>query len=238
MLLHLAGPHVPEIFSKLVNTGKANNYISSIEWTFSSQSQLSFCASEISPTPTKGRWDCFAVCNWIKKRRKILQFWLWQPDKRPCRVQRLVRLPVCKPQVIWRKARANACLHVRTPRTVWRGRASHISVSKQGTEDPNRVHEKPGRPNGKQKSKGNKQEKHCNSCGSSEHLGGDPKCLAGGQTCRKCIGKDHFATVCKTKPKNLGVQWVQEELLANRDQVHLLLSESVMRSTLSCLCVG
>ena len=81
---------------------------------------------------------------------------------------------------------------------------SYLSVSKQGPEDVNRVYKKPGIPNGQQKSKGNKQEKHCNSCGSSEHLGGDPKCLAGGQTCRKCIGKDHFATVCKTKPKNLG----------------------------------
>ena len=30
---------------------------------------------------------------------------------------------------------------------------------------------------GKQKSKGNKQEKHCNSCGFSGHLGGDPECL-------------------------------------------------------------
>ena len=31
-------------------------------------------------------------------------------------------------------------------------------MSKQGPEDVNRVYKKPGRPNGKQKSKGNKQE--------------------------------------------------------------------------------
>ena len=134
LLIHLTGPDVQEIFSKLMNTGKANNYVCSchsIEWIFSSTCQLTFCSSEITPTPTKGRWDCFAVCNWIKKRRKILQFWLWQPDKRPCPVQRLVRLPVCKPQVIWRKARANPCLHVRTPRTVWRGRASCYCLQNQ-----------------------------------------------------------------------------------------------------------
>ena len=60
---------------------------------------------------------------------------------------------------------------------------SYLSESKQGPED---VNKKPGRPNGKQKSKGNKQEKHCYSCGSSGHLGGDPNCPARGQTCRKC----------------------------------------------------
>ena len=132
-------------------------------------------------------------------------------------------------------------MHVRTPRTVREGRASDLSVGKQDTEDPSRVHKNPGRPNGKQKSKGSKQEKHCNSCGSSGHLGGDPKYLARGQTCRKCIGKDHFASVCKTKPKNLGVKQVQEELHVNVDQVDLLLSESVIKSTqicLSCLWVG
>ena len=63
---------------------------------------------------------------------------------------------------------------------------SYLSVSKQGPEDVNRVYKKPGRPNGQQKSKGNKQEKHCNSCGSSGHLGGDPTCPARDQTCRKC----------------------------------------------------
>ena len=83
---------------------------------------------------------------------------------------------------------------------------SYLSVSKQGTEDPNRIYENPGRPNGQQKSKGNKQDKHCNSCGSSGHLGGDPKCPARGQACRKCIGKDHV-TIVSAKPnhKNLGL---------------------------------
>ena len=60
---------------------------------------------------------------------------------------------------------------------------SYLSVSKQGTENPNRIYENPGRPNGQQKRKGNKQEKHCYSCGSSGHLGGDPNCPARGQTC-------------------------------------------------------
>ena len=118
---------------------------------------------------------------------------------------------------------------------------SYLCVSKQGPEDVNRVYKKPGRPNGKQKSKGNKQEKHCYSCGSSGHLGGDPNCPARGQTCRKCVGKVHFSSVCKTKLKKLGVKQVQEESHANVDQVDLLLSESVMKYTqicLSCLWVG
>ena len=59
--------------------------------------------------------------------------------------------------------------------------------------------------------------------------------LTRGQTCRNCIGKDHFASVCKTKPKNLGAKQVQEELHVNVDQVDLLLSESVMKSTQICL---
>ena len=112
---------------------------------------------------------------------------------------------------------------------------SYLSVSKQGTENPNRIYENPGRPNGQQKRKGNKQEKHCYSCGSSGHLGGHPDCPARDQTCRKCIGKDHFISVCKTRPKKLGVNQVQEESYANRDQVDLLLSESVMRYTQICL---
>ena len=115
---------------------------------------------------------------------------------------------------------------------------SYLSESKQGPED---VNKKPGRPNGKQKSKGNKQEKHCYSCGSSGHLGGDPNCPARGQTCRKCVGKVHFSSVCKTKLKKIGVKQVQEESHANVDQVDLLLSESVMKYTqicLSCLWVG
>ena len=131
MLLHLTGPHVQDIFSKLVNTGKANNHISAAvtalgKWIFSSQSQLTFCPSEIWPTPTKARWDIFGVCIELKKKRKIWQFWcrLQQSDKRPCPVQMWVRL--CKPQIIWRKVRANPHLDVRTPRTVWKGRAPDI----------------------------------------------------------------------------------------------------------------
>ena len=93
MLFHLTGPHVLDIFSKLVNPGKANNHVCScysIKWIFSSQSQLIFCPSEIWPTSTKARWDIFGVCIElkIKKKRKILQFWcrLQQSDKRPCPV--------------------------------------------------------------------------------------------------------------------------------------------------------
>ena len=37
--------------------------------------------------------------------------------------------------------------------------------------------------------------------------------------CRKCKGKDNFASVCKTKSKNRGVNQVQEELEGNGEQV-------------------
>ena len=84
----------------------------------------------------------------------------------------------------------------------------------------------------------NKQEKHWYSCGSSGHLGGDLKCPARGQTCKKCKWQDHFASICKTKPQKLGVNQLQEESYANRDQVDLLLSESVMRYTQICLKVS
>ena len=94
---------------------------------------------------------------------------------------------------------------------------SHLSVREPSKEDANRVYETPERPGGKQKRKKNGIQ--CYRCGSSGHLGRDPKCPAKGQTCRKCKGKDHFASVCKTKSKNRGVNQVQEELEANGEQV-------------------
>ena len=39
------------------------------------------------------------------------------------------------------------------------------------------------------------------------------------RTCRKCKGKDHFASVCKSRPKKRGVNQVQEDLEANAEQV-------------------
>ena len=89
----------------------------------------------------------------------------------------------------------------------------HLSLKEPSKEDANRVCETPERPDGKQKRK--KNGIRCYRCGSSGHLGRDPKCSAKGQTYRKCKGKDHFASVCKTKSKNRGVNQVQEELKAN-----------------------
>ena len=93
---------------------------------------------------------------------------------------------------------------------------SHLSVSEPSKEDANRVYEKSERPDGKQNRK--KKGVHCYRCGSSRHMGRDPKCPPRGQTCRKCKGKDHFASVCKTKPKKPGVNRVQEELEANNGE--------------------
>ena len=81
---------------------------------------------------------------------------------------------------------------------------SHLSVSEPSKEDANRVYERPEGPNGNQNRKKNGIQ--CYRCGSSRHLGRDPKCPARGQTCRKC----------KKKP---GVNHVQEELKADGDQV-------------------
>ena len=41
----------------------------------------------------------------------------------------------------------------------------------------------------------------CYACGYVGHTVKDPMCPARGQTCRKCSGKDHFATVCKSKSR-------------------------------------
>lgn len=43
--------------------------------------------------------------------------------------------------------------------------------------------------------------KLCYRCGHSDHFAKDPSCSAKGQTCRKCIGKYHFAKMCKFKSK-------------------------------------
>ena len=94
---------------------------------------------------------------------------------------------------------------------------SHLSVSGPSKEDANRVYETPERPDGKQNRKNNRIQ--CYRCGSSGHLGRDPKFPDRGQTCKKCKGKDHFASVCKTKPKKRGVNQEQEELEANAEQV-------------------
>ena len=39
----------------------------------------------------------------------------------------------------------------------------------------------------------------CYRCGKYGHMSKDPECPARGKTCSKCQGKDHFATVCRTK---------------------------------------
>ena len=89
---------------------------------------------------------------------------------------------------------------------------SQHSMSEPSKVDANRVYEKAGKPKSKQRSKGNKgREIHCYRCGSTGHLGGDSKCPASGQTCRKCKGKDHFASVCKTKTKKPEVNQIQQE---------------------------
>ena len=94
---------------------------------------------------------------------------------------------------------------------------SYPSVREPRKEDANRVYEKPERPAGKQNRKKNGIQ--CCRCGSNGHLSRDPKCPARGQTCRRYKGKDHFANVCKTKPKKPGMNQVQEELKASGEQV-------------------
>ena len=126
MLFHLTGPHVQDIFSKLVNPGKANNHVCScysIKWIFSSQSQLIFCPSEIWLTPTKARWDIFAVCIEFKKKKG-----------KYCNC-------VCNPYVTlaWMLELPERVEH----------QISYLSMSKQGPEVANRVYKKPGRPNSK-----------------------------------------------------------------------------------------
>lgn len=51
----------------------------------------------------------------------------------------------------------------------------------------------------------------CYRLGLRGHLFWDTKGPAKGQTCRKCKGKDHWASVCRTKQKKTEVTQVQEE---------------------------
>lgn len=58
------------------------------------------------------------------------------------------------------------------------------------------------RSQGRKKSRGAFKPKSDKACYWSEsigHSGRDPRCPARGQTCHKCIGRDHFAKVCKTR---------------------------------------
>ncbi|KAJ8363309.1 hypothetical protein SKAU_G00121400 [Synaphobranchus kaupii] len=90
-------------------------------------------------------------------------------------------------------------------------------TTKAETETVHHVAQKGGRnakySKGKPTGKSDQNERKCYRCGHTDHLGRDPKCPARGQTCHKCSGKDHFSTVCCTKPKGAkhGVSNVEEQ---------------------------
>jgi len=115
---------------------------------------------------------------------------------------------------------------------------SHLNVSEPSKEERTALTKNPRNliVNKTKRKKGI----HCHCCGSSGHLGRDPKCPARGQTCGKCKGKDQFASICKTKPKKPGVNRVQEDLEANGEQVDYAFTNEVHsnHSNLLMLSVG
>ena len=222
-LLHLAGPDVQEVFSTLADTGEATDYaaaVTALNGYFLPKVNAAFARQKFHRLQQKDGETVLQFVTRLRKEGKDCNFGADFDNQ-----LRDAVLCKCRSDYVRRKL-----LEEREELTLTRTleiaeqcesvdhQMSHLSVSEPSKEDANRVYEKSERPSGKQKRK--KGGIQCYRCGSSGHLGNDPKCPAKGQTCRKCKGKDHFASVCKTKPKNRGgANQVQEELGACGEQV-------------------
>ena len=222
MLLHLAGPDVQEIFSTLPDIGEATDYaatVTALNGYFLPKVNAAFARQKFHRLQQKEGETVLQFVTRLRKEGKDCTFGADFDNQ-----IRDAVLCKCRSDYVRRKL-----LEERAELTLARTleiaeqcesvdrQMSHLSVSGPSKEDANRVYETPERPHGKQNRKKNRIQ--CYRCGSSGHLGRDPKCPASGQTCRKCKGKDHFASVCKTKPKKRGVNQVQTELAANAEQV-------------------
>ena len=81
------------------------------------------------------------------------------------------------------------------------GESSAGSVNQVGGKgDRKPQHRQSASPKGTSNKKMGKNNA-CYRCGNTGHFGRDPTCPAKGKICNKCGGKDHFSTVCKTKPQ-------------------------------------
>jgi len=225
MLLHLAGPDVQEIFSTLADTGEPTDYaaaVTALNGYFLPKVNSAFARQKFHRLQQKEGETVLQFVTRLRKEGKDCNFGADFDNQ-----IRDAVLCKCRSDYVRRKL-----LEEREELTLARTlelaeqcesvehQMSQLKVSEPSKEGANRVYEKPGRPKGKSRSKGNKsRESQCYRCGLSGHLGGDPKCPARGQTCRKCKGKDHFASVCKTKPKKPGVNQIQEEQQANGEQI-------------------
>ena len=225
MLLHFAGPDVQEIFSTLADTGEATDYaaaVTALNGYFLPKVNSAFARQKFHRLQQKEGETVLQFVTRLRKEGKDCNFGADFDNQ-----LRDAVLCKCRSDYVRRKL-----LEEREELTLARTLAlaeqcesvehqmSQLSMSEPSKVDANRVYEKAGRPKSKQRSKGNKgREIHCYRCGSTGHLGGDSKCPARGQTCRKCKGKDHFASVCKTKTKKPGVNQIQEEPQASGEQV-------------------
>ena len=222
MLLHLAGPDVQEIFSTLPDTGEATDYaatVTALNGYFLPKVNAAFARQKFHRLQQKEGETVLQFVTRLRKEEKDCTFGADFDNQ-----IRDAVLCKCRSDYVRRKL-----LEERAELTLARTleiaeqcesvdrQMSHLSVSGPSKEDANRVYETPERPHSKQNRKKNRIQ--CYRCGSSGHLGRDPKCPARGHTYSKCKGKDHFASVCKTKPKKRGVNQVQTELAANAEQV-------------------
>ena len=198
MLLHLAGPDVQEIFSILADTGEATDYaaaVTALNGYFLPKVNAAFARQKFHRLQQKEGETVLQVVTRLRKEGKDCNFGAdfdnHIRDAVLCKCRSdYVRRKLLEERVELTLARtleiAEQCESVDH-------QMSHLRVIEPRKEDANRVYENTKRPDGKQNRK--KKGIHCYHCGSSGHMGKDPKCPAKGQTCRKCKGKNHFASV-------------------------------------------
>nr|XP_058952093.1 uncharacterized protein K02A2.6-like [Pocillopora verrucosa] len=224
MLLHLAGQDVQEIFSTLANTGEATDYtaaVTALNGYFLPKVNSAFARQKFHRLQQQPGETVLQFVTRLRKEGKDYNFGADFDNQ-----IRDAILCKCRSDYVKRKL-----LEERDELTLARTlelaeqcesvehQMSQLSLSEQTTE-AHRVYEKPRRPKDQQRNKESKnRDSQCPRCGWSGHLGGDPKCPARGQTCKKCKKKGHFASVCKTKPKKPGVNQVQEEQKPDGEQV-------------------
>ncbi|KAJ8333769.1 hypothetical protein SKAU_G00410880 [Synaphobranchus kaupii] len=209
LLLHLAGPDVQDIFSTLANTGEATDYaaaVRALNLYFVPQVNAAFARQTFHKlTQNSGE----TIQQFATRLRQAARHCDYGGDAD--NQLRDAILSRCTSMYVKRKLLeegpgltlnrtlelASQCENVEEQMSAMSG------ATKAETETVHHAAQKGGRnakySKGKPTGKSDQNERKCYRCGHTDHLGRDPKCPA--QTCHKCSGKDHFSTVCRTKPK-------------------------------------
>ena len=226
MLLHLAGPHVQGIFSTLPDTGEATDYVATVtelNGYFLPKVNAAFACQKFHQLQQREGEIVLQFVTRLRKEGKDCTFSTDFDNQIRDAVLCKCRSDYARHKLLEERIELTLArtLEIAEQYESVDRQMSHFIMSGSSKEDADRVYETPERLDGKQNQKKNRIQ--CYRCGSSGHLGRDPKCPARGHTCRKCKGqckgKDHFASVCKTKPKKRRVNQVQAELEGNAEQV-------------------